>query len=160
MANRARSAFEVDGLRNEMGGGRKEGCLQRKWEQWPLSALFHPLSPFLSHIERTQKVFECINTPVQNVRTRLLISLGTHKKNQSENHLSQIKKLPPTRKINHFLLIATHWGLWWWEQVCVTKASFQLFPIGERCDVQKQGQACAVYRACIQALKLLVCFNS
>lgn len=30
-----------------MGGGRKEGCLQRKWEQWPLSALFHPL-PSLS----------------------------------------------------------------------------------------------------------------
>lgn len=30
MAHRARSAFEVDELGNEMGGGRKEGGLQRK----------------------------------------------------------------------------------------------------------------------------------
>lgn len=57
------------GLRKEMGGGRKEGCLQRKWEQWPLSALFHPLPPFLSHIERAQKVFGYRNTPWQTVRT-------------------------------------------------------------------------------------------
>lgn len=79
MAHRARSAFEVDGLRKEMGGGRKEGCLQRKWEQWPLSALFHPLPPSLSHIERAQKVFGYINTPPQNVRTaEFLLLLSTY----------------------------------------------------------------------------------
>lgn len=75
------------------------------------------------------------------------------------NYIPQ-KKLPPVTKINHFLLTATHWGFWWREQVCVTKASLQPFPIGEReCDVQ-EGQACAVCRARFQALKLLVCFNS
>ncbi len=164
MAHRARSAFEVEGLRKEMGGGRKEGCLQRKWEQWPLSALFHPLPPSLSHIERAQKVFGYISTPTQTLRTSEFLFL-THTYVESlHNHsfpeITSPEKWPPMTKINHFLSVETHWGFWWWEQVCVTKASLQQFPIGEECDVQKRGQACAVCRAWIQALKLLVCFNS
>lgn len=99
MAHRARSAFEVEGLRKEMGGGRKEGCLQRKWEQWPLSALFHPLPPSLSHIERAQKVFGYINTPIQSVRTQFLFLPNTFVQS-FRNH--------PFPKINFPWKITTH----------------------------------------------------
>lgn len=76
------------GLRKGTGGGRKEGCLQRKWEQWPLSALFHPLPPFLSHIERAQKVVGCRNTQRQTARAaEFLFLLNIY----VESFFSQIK---------------------------------------------------------------------
>ncbi len=144
MAHRPRSAFEVDGLRKEMGGGRKEGCLQRKWEQWPLSALFHPLPPSLSHIERAQKVFGYINTPPQNVRTaEFLFLLSTYIESLFPK-LSSPEKLPPMTKINHFLSKETHWGFWWREQVCVTKSKFAAIPHrrGMRCAEGGPGLCC------------------
>ena len=171
MAHRARSAFEVDGLRKEMGGGRKEGCLQRKWEQWPLSALFHPLpSLSVTYRKSTKGVWVYKYTSAERERTTgFLFPLHTYvgslhnlfffSPEWNPPEKKPTKKLPPVTKINHFLSMETHWGFWWREQVCVTKASLQPFPIGEECDVQKDGQACAVCRARIQALKLRVCFN-
>lgn len=39
--------------------------------------------------------------------------------------LNSLEILPPMTKINHFLSMGAHWGFWWREQVCVTKASLQ-----------------------------------
>lgn len=69
MVHRARSAFEVDGLRKEMGGvGGWGGCLQRKREQWALSAPFHLLPTLVSHIEREPKLSGNKNTPTQKLK--------------------------------------------------------------------------------------------
>lgn len=152
MVHRARSAFEVDGLRKEMGGGKKRRSPSEEMRTVAsFSTVSSSPSTSVTYRKSTKAVLKYKYTNAECENRRVLFLSPEHTcRSIPQSFFSQIKlhwNITTRDKNKPLPFKGDPWRVWWREQVCVTKASSGPLPIGEEFDVQKEGQTCAVCKS-------------